>query len=442
MRVRVLLGIFMLASVAMSAQKFGATPEDSLTCVQNISLGNERYGQKAYADAAKFYLTAIGVCPKAQKTPYVNSAKSYKKLISATKGNPELKDKLVDTLMMVYDLRIENFGQRGYVLEKKASDHLKYRKKEPETAFAMFEEAYALRGNKMGAGAIVYMYKSRYDMYKQGKCEKVEVIELYPVLKAIADNGIKNGKNEKTKSNYSTSANNLLQIFKEVASCEDLVSSFQPRFETQKDDLEAVRGILELLNAKECEETDFYIVVAKRLQELEPSPLAAWSIANWYVKKQNCGQAIDYYLEAFALADSMDEAEKNPFKVKASTRAAYCYLSNGQYAKVKLMAKKALSIDPNNGEAYMLLGDAYTGGANSFGEDACAKRAGHWAAADKYSIAIAKDPMLKAKASAKLSKAKGRFPSKSECFFIGVKEGDAYTVGGWINETTTARFSE
>lgn len=442
MRVRVLLGIFMLASMSMSAQKFGATPEDSLTCVQNISLGNERYGQKAYADAAKFYLKAIGVCPKAQKTPYVNSAKSYQKLISGAKGNADLKDKLIDTLMMVYDLRIESFGQRGYVLEKKASDHLKYRSKQPEVAFKMFEEAYELRGNKMGAGAIVYMYKSKYDMYKQGKCEKSEVIELYPVVKAIADFGIKNGKNEKTKSNYSTSADNLLQIFKEVASCEDLVSSFQPRFEAQKDDVESVRGILELLNAKECEETDFYIVVAKRLQELEPSPLAAWSIANWYVKKQNCGDAIDYYLEAFALADALDAAEKDPFKVKASIRAAYCYLSNAQYAKVKLMANKALSIDPNNGEAYMLLGDAYSGGASSFGEDACAKRSGHWAAADKYAAAMSKDPSLKDKAASKLSKAKSRFPSKSECFFIGVKEGDSYSVGGWINETTTARFFE
>ena len=159
----------------------------------------------------------------------------------------------------------------------------------------------------------------------------------------------------------------MLQIFKEVASCEDLVSAFQPRFDKSKDNVEAVREILQLLNAKECEESEFYIVVAKRLQELDPSPLAAWSIANWYVKKGQCPMAVDYYTEAFALADSLPEGEKIPFKIKAATRAGQCYLSNGQYAKAKLMANRALSLDQNLGEAYMILGDAYFGGAKLLG---------------------------------------------------------------------------
>lgn len=227
MRVKVLVGIFLISVMGVQAQKFGATPEDSITCVQNLSLGNERYKQQMFDEALAYYKVVLNVCPKARKGAYVKTAKLYGKQIKALKKtDPELMDKKVDTLMMVYDQRIENFGQRGYVLEKKATDHLKFRRKQPEVAFEMFEEAFKLRGNKMGAGAIVYMYKSRYDMYKQGKCEKSDVIELYPTLKAIADNGIKNGKDDKTKNNYKTSAENLLQIFKEVASCEDLVSSF------------------------------------------------------------------------------------------------------------------------------------------------------------------------------------------------------------------------
>ena len=61
----------------------------------------------------------------------------------------------------------------------------------------MFEEALRLRGNKMGAGAIVYMYKARYRMFKMDMCTKEELIEQYPVLKAIADFNIKNSKKEK-----------------------------------------------------------------------------------------------------------------------------------------------------------------------------------------------------------------------------------------------------
>jgi tetratricopeptide (TPR) repeat protein len=196
-----------------------------------------------------------------------------------------------------------------------------------------------------------------------------------------------------------------------------------------------------LLNAKECDESDFYIAVAKKFQQLEPSPLAAWSIANWYVKKTQCANAVDYYLEAFALADSLPDEEKNPFKIKASLRAGYCYLSNGSYAKAKLMANRVLSIESNNGEAYMILGDAYLGGATTWGENDCQKKAGYWAAVDKYQIAAAKDPSLKDKIGPKIGRAKSRYPKKEDCFFHSLNEGSSITIGGWINETVTVRFT-
>ena len=41
----------------------------------------------------------------------------------------------------------------------------------------------------------------------------------------------------------------------------------------------------------------------------------------------------------------------------------------------------------------------------------------------------------------KIANAKSRFPSKEDCFFYGINEGDSYTIGGWINETTSARFN-
>ena len=69
-------------------------------------------------------------------------------------------------------MRIEAFGQRGYVLEKKASDYLRFRKKEAEVAYGWFEEAYQLQRQQNGAGAIVYMFKARYDMFKQASVRK------------------------------------------------------------------------------------------------------------------------------------------------------------------------------------------------------------------------------------------------------------------------------
>ena len=442
MRVSLLVGLMFFGIISLNGQgKFGATPEDSVTCLQSVSVGDENYKNKQYNEALKYYKIVISVCPKARKSAFANTAKIYSGKVKQAKNNPEVKELMIDSLMLIYDGRIANFGQRGYVLEKKGRDHLKYRPKQPEVAYAMFEEALRLRGNKMGASSIGKMYKARYRMFKMDMCTKEELIEQYPVLKAIADFNIKNSKKEKNIKNYKTANENLLQYFKEVASCEDLVGAFKPKFEGNPNDVELISGVLELLNAKECEDSDFYIAVAKRLQELSPSPLAAWSIANWYVKKEKCTEAINYYIEAFSLADSLPEAEKASFKVKAALRAGYCYLSKGEYSNAKLMANKALSVDKYSGEAYMIIGDAYYGGSASVGENPCAKKAGNWAAVDKYQKALAKDAELKAKIGKKIANAKSRYPSKEQCFFYTINEGDSYKVIGWINETTTARFN-
>ena len=253
----------------------------------------------------------------------------------------------------------------------------------------MFEESLELQGNDMEAGAFVYMYRTKYKIYKKGLCPKDEVISLYPKLKAIADYNVKNSTREKDKVNYQKTSDNLLEFFKQVAECEDLVKAFKPKFEKDPENIEQLKEILSLLNTKECDDVDFYITVAKKLQEKEPSAIAAWSIANWYVKKKDCATAIPFYEEAYKLADNMEEKEEiAPFKVKAILRAGLCQLSAGQYASAKQKALKALTIDPNSGDAYVMLGDAYLGGASTWGENACEKGAGYWAAVDKYQIAL------------------------------------------------------
>ncbi|UTW63743.1 hypothetical protein KFE98_06260 [bacterium SCSIO 12741] len=432
--------VLALFVIGAKAQKYGATPEDSLECIKNISLYQDYYKQKAYDDALVFWRNIYSICPKCSKSIYQKGAKMYEMKIKENKENPDVREGLVDTLLMIMDSRIEHFGERGKVLSKKAIYMIKYRKNEPDKAYAVFEEAFELQGNKMSASSLVYMYKTRYAMYRKKMCTKADVISLYPTLKAVVDYNVANGS-DKSKEKYRKSGDNLLEFFKRVAECPDLVEAFKPRFDANKDDTKMMNDILTLLNAKECEDTDFYIEVARRLQELEPSPRAAYSIANWYAGKGECSNAIDYYLEAFALADSMPEADKAPFKVKSGLSSARCYLATKQFAKVKLMAKRVLAIDPDNGDAYMLIGDAYLYGGSACGDNDCAKKAGYWAAVDKYQVARAKDPSLAEKVNPKIGKAKAQYPKKEDCFFYGINEGADFKIGCWINETVKVRFN-
>ena len=55
--------------------RFGATPEDSIQCVQNLSLYIEFFKQKNYNDAIVPWRWLMANCPRSSKKMYVNGVK-------------------------------------------------------------------------------------------------------------------------------------------------------------------------------------------------------------------------------------------------------------------------------------------------------------------------------------------------------------------------------
>jgi hypothetical protein len=62
-----------------------------------------------------------------------------------------------------------------------------------------------------------------------------------------------------------------------------------------------------------------------------------------------------------------------------------------------------------------------------------------WAALDKYYRAKSVDPSVADDANDKIGRYSQYMPSKTDLFDRGIAEGSSFTVGCWINETTTAR---
>ena len=92
----------------------------------------------------------------------------------------------------------------------------------------------------------------------------------------------------------------------------------------------------------------------------------------------------------------------------------------------------------DQGEVYLILGDAFLGARTSLGDD-FAQRTAFWAAADMYDKAASTDPALAEDAGEKLSAIKGQYPSNEEIFFRDLKAGDSFRVGGCINASATIR---
>ncbi|MCU0320068.1 MAG: hypothetical protein MUE88_08320 [Flavobacteriales bacterium] len=108
MKTSITLGTLALlvATQATAQSKYGATPADSVTCVQNLSLYQEFMKQPGgEKDAYEPWKQVVRVCPTANKGIYQNGVKILTSFIDKEK-DAERKARLIDSLGVVYDLRI------------------------------------------------------------------------------------------------------------------------------------------------------------------------------------------------------------------------------------------------------------------------------------------------------------------------------------------------
>jgi hypothetical protein len=87
----------------------------------------------------------------------------------------------------------------------------------------------------------------------------------------------------------------------------------------------------------------------------------------------------------------------------------------------------------------MLIGDIYVASSRTFEGTGIEKAAVFWVATDYYNKAR-RGTDCAADAAIKASDYRKYFPNKEDAFMEGLKDGQSYKVGGWINETTTVRF--
>ncbi|MDB4534581.1 hypothetical protein N9242_06895 [Vicingaceae bacterium] len=146
--------IGLVLSLTTFAQgKYGATPEDSITCIE--SLIYKDYLKSDPLLAHSLWKKAYKVCPQSQKSLYINGVKIYKAL-AAKEKDAAVKAMYLDTMFSIYDQRIDMFGQKGMVLGMKGQAMLGS-KQDKEKTFAVLNESMKLSGNKAQSGTLVAM---------------------------------------------------------------------------------------------------------------------------------------------------------------------------------------------------------------------------------------------------------------------------------------------
>ena len=425
------------STFAQKKGKYGATDEDSVKCVENLSLYIEFFKQKNYADALSGWRWVYNNCPRSSKKMYANGAKMYKYL-SKKEKDPAKKEKLVDTLMATYDQRIENFGQEGFVLGMKGEAYMQYRKDRVEEAYAILKKSIDLQGKKSKAGPLTAYFQASVLMLEKEKIEKAEVIEAFDLVSGIISyqlDKLKDPKYEKKRVYYVTAKENTELLFGPIATCEDLITIYGARFEENKGNSDWLKRGIGLMDKKECTDDPLFIKMAETLHNLEPSAESAYAMGKMMVSKAQHSKATTFFKQSVEL--QTDNDAKAEYYL---TMANHYFKNHNQPAQARTFAIKAATTKPGWGEPYMAIGNYYAASAKSCGEGNEFKTAAtYWVAVDKYIKAKSIDANIAADANIKIATWSKYFPAKKEAFMNNAIEGESYTVECWINETTTIR---
>lgn len=450
-----IITIFTLGSIAQGVPphqnpKYGVDSASRMACAMNISLYSEFYKQKNYKDAVKPWRSVYNNCPEASKNTFIKGATIYKNLIAREK-NAAVKSALIDTLMMIYDKRIEVFGQKGSVLSYKSADLYSFRGNDAaDQVYPMTKEAMTAGKGKTKAAVITIYMQTAVELYKNEKIDGSEVIGAYTFAmetldlaveynnKVIAKGGKYEQRGKKELENIETSRSNVEALFSEsgAATCEALVEIFTPKFDENAQNLDWLKKVTKLLNKSECTDAELFARASENLYKLEPSAESAHNLARLFLKSEEFDKADGYYTEATKLQE--DPTTKALYYFEWSTLA----MAQGTFSKVRKLSLEALKHNPEDGRPYIMIGKAYAASKSmNIGKEPVEHGAVYWVAVDAFVKAKQVDNSLTEQANELINTYSKYFPNYEEWFMaVGTNEGDAYTVGGWINTPTKVRF--
>ena len=432
------LALGLLATANVSAQgKYGA---DSAACIKYLSFYQDYIKQGNLEAADPAWQQAIKLCPPtASQNMLLDGMKILRKKINKFKSNPVRREVLVDSLMMLHEMRISTYPK--YVVTakiNKAMDMMTYAAKgEEQEVFNVLGDAMETAKGKTSVVIPVRYMSYANDLYKAGSMSAEEVMAAYNKAYSTAEL-IEKAKPSQSITDAKKDIENLLMI-SGVASCENLVEMFTPRFEANRTDKYMLGNLISMFSASNCLDEDLFMLAVEEMHKMESSHNSAYLLYKLYSQRNLADKAIAYMEEAIALCGDTLVNQAADYCLELGT---YCFKSAGKDAKAVEAAKKAAELNPENaGRAYLLAGTIW-GSQKCQGND-IETRAPYWVAVDFLTKAKNADENLAVEANNLINQYRKYFPLKSEAFMFDLLDGATYTVScNGLREATKVRTQD
>lgn len=420
---------------ALAQGKYG-TGQDSVDCVQNLNYYKQYYDQKDMADAITPWRKAIAKCPPtASQNMFIHGAAIMKWAYTQAK-DANRKAEILDSLINLYDVRANAYPKNAVTaMNNKAIDMINYkwRSNEPDVFFKEMHRIVHHVGPKSSPMVLANFMQSGVDLYKNGLLDAESLMNTYTDIAGYVDEALA----ENADGQMVGAKQDIEEMFgaSGVASCDNLVALFTPRYQANPDDKATLNTIVKLLGNSECLDSDLYLSAVEKLHGMEPTANTAYYLYKLYSSRDKNDEA------AATLVDAIERCGDDEIKA-----ADYCFelgsfyfKKQQKYAEAASAAKKAADLNPKiAGKCYLLLGTIWA--SVPCGGNELEKRAKYWVAVDYMNKAREADASLANEANELSAQYRRYFPQQADAFMYDVQDGNGYTVScGGMRESTTVR---
>lgn len=443
--------------------KFSDAPNPAKATETHV-LYRDLIKQKNYEEAYKLWQEVFAVAPAAdgqRNTQYIDGIKIYEYFISKETDEAKKKD-YTDKIFALYDQLEKCYPKdAGYVAGKKAFDlYYKYPTRVSDSEkYSLFKKAIDMDGKEIPDYLINPFADLLVRQQEAGKISNDEAKTYANKLNAAIADGLKTCKGAacdrwKIINDYAPVRMEAFEVIKGFYDCNYYTTRYYHEFEENKNDCDMADVTLGRLMWAGCPSSDpkiaelnavrakCYPVVTttgnnnNNTSSTSPSPSGPAAEAASLATSGDFNGAIAKYKEA------IDQASSNDAKGQYAYRIANIYYRNlKRFSDARKWARDAANYKSGWGAPYVLIGYLYAssgplcGPGTGFDSQVVA-----WAAVDQWQRAKSVDPSVADQVNPLIGRYAAYYPSKEDGFMRGVTQGQKYTVGCWIGESTTARF--
>ncbi len=417
---------------------------DNMECLKNYSLYKEALKKKMYDYSIDAWRVMFEECPDVKIQLYSDGVEIYKHYIKQA-DNDESRQALVDTLLMIYDQRMQYFGDHpkypsGWVLGRKGLDIVTYRRHQKSSlmeAFDCFEQSFQQLNTRMEPMVAVNWLQATNALVNTNDLDYNKLLSVYFNVDDVLSNHISKQQSQQRVALLKKVSNTCTEILIKSGydDCGALESALLPKYESYKENQEKLERLLKLMVAFDCTDGELYSMAAEQNYRLNPNAQAAYLLAKYFVRQGKFDKAKEYYLKGISL-DPEGELQAQCFYELAVI--TFSHFNDSREARK--YAKDALQARSDWGKPYILIGNIYAQESAKYGDNDFEHQTVYWVAIDQFRKAKAVDPECSLEADKQIKLYTQYLPDKETGFFHGIQEGDSYTVGSWINEKTKVRY--